>query len=215
VLYAHLAYLKEINYAHLTENCLNFFTCSADLMSLLGVKWSGTMAIFCCSKTLSTPIRLNSFIATWDRNIVAGTISSFAIISCPALTLFKARMLRQYFCVIVCPFISLLSKEMPLINVRSHLTNYRLWHMGILPDYFPVRLWFFTFIYRLPVLRGRHMTSFLNISLNRCWFGKAERRVRYRRHYVCFGQQFHGPADSDLDQITDRTQAGFLLEGAE
>ena len=39
-------------------------TCSADLMSLFGVKWSGTRAIFAGSKTLSNPAFSNSSIAS-------------------------------------------------------------------------------------------------------------------------------------------------------
>jgi hypothetical protein len=46
--------------------------------------------------------------------------------------------------------------------------------MGILPDYFPVRLWFFTFIYRLPVLRGRHMDKFFKHLVESLLVGKAD-----------------------------------------
>ena len=41
------------------------FDCSADLMSLFGVKWSGTSTTFLRSNTFSTPALRNSLIALW------------------------------------------------------------------------------------------------------------------------------------------------------
>ena len=67
-------------------NSLIILTCSADLMSLLGTKWSGTKTHLDLSKTFLQPIFLNSLIATGPVMSLASVISNFAVMSCPGLT---------------------------------------------------------------------------------------------------------------------------------
>ena len=67
-------------------NSLNIFTCSADLISLFGTKWSGTNTHLVLSKTFLAPVFLNSLTATGPVISFAKVISSFAVINCPGLT---------------------------------------------------------------------------------------------------------------------------------
>ena len=62
------------------------FACSAALMSLFGTKWSITKEIFSLSNTPVKPAFSNSLIATGEVMSLPSTISSLALMSCPAST---------------------------------------------------------------------------------------------------------------------------------
>ena len=92
---------KKLTMPFSLQNCLIKLTCSADFMSLFGTKWSGTKTVLVTSKTLSTPILLNSLIATGAVMSFASVISTFAVIKSPALTLSLPECAANIFSVMV------------------------------------------------------------------------------------------------------------------
>ena len=86
-------------------NSLTHLQCSADLISLLGTKWSGTSAILSLSNTVLTVILSISWIATGDVISLPRTRSKSASINCPALTSERPACAARIFCVIVIPII--------------------------------------------------------------------------------------------------------------
>ena len=63
------------------------FACSAEGMSLLGTKWSGTITTLFGSKTLFTPMRSNSLMAMGAVMSLAITRSTLTFKNSPGLTL--------------------------------------------------------------------------------------------------------------------------------
>src|SRR5512138_2312181 len=84
-------------------------TCSADLMSLFGAKWSGTSAIFDLSNTSLTPTSRTASIAIGAVTSLASARSTLARISSPAVTFsfpaWRARIFSVSVMPIFCPFL--------------------------------------------------------------------------------------------------------------
>ena len=92
---------KKLTISFSLENSLINLHCSAAFISLFGVKWSGTIAIFSLSNTSLTPNFSNSFTATGEVISFPNTKSKFASINCPAFTLSKPAWAANIFWVIV------------------------------------------------------------------------------------------------------------------
>ena len=94
--------------------------CVAALMSLFGVKWSGTRAIFPRSNTVSRPNFGNSPMATGAVMSLPSTRSSRAITSSPAWTSLRPACAAIIFWLIVIPAIF----HIPSVSCFRHLSPF-------------------------------------------------------------------------------------------
>ena len=105
-----------------SRHCLDWV---ALLISLLGTKWSSTMAMCSLSNTPSKPAFSNSLMATGVVMSLPSTRSSFALMSWPALTSARPACAAKIFCVRVIPMVVLsfyvISAVCPLSLLRRQL----------------------------------------------------------------------------------------------
>ena len=115
-----------------SRHCLDWV---ALLMSLLGTKWSRTMAMCSLSNTPSKPAFSNSLMATGVVMSLPSTMSSLALMSWPALTSARPACAARIFCVWVIPMmvLSFLSFRRLALSVIASQCHLSLWERLLAP----------------------------------------------------------------------------------